>query len=78
MRINLELDDALVREALTLSCARTKRGLIEEALTTFIEVETARRQRETYAERLQEVQTRAAKLHMRDSPAVLLRQARSR
>jgi Arc/MetJ family transcription regulator len=78
MRTNIELDDALVREARKLSRAKTKRGLIEEALATFIEVESARRRRETYAERLQDVRAKAAKLRMRESPTALLRQDRSR
>jgi Arc/MetJ family transcription regulator len=78
MRINVELDDALIREARKLSRAKTDRGLVDEALATFIEVETARRQREAYAERLQEVQARPAKLRMRESPTALLRQDRFR
>lgn len=78
MRTNIELDDDLVREARKLSRARTKRALIEEALATFIEVETARRRRERYADRVREVQARVAKLRLRESPADLLRQDRAR
>ena len=78
MRTNIELDDDLVRQARKLSRAKTKKGLIEEALVTFIEVETARRQRETYGERLQGLQAKLSKLRLRDSPTDLLRQDRSR
>ena len=78
MRTNIELDDELMREARQLSRAKTKKGLIEEALVTFIEVETARRRRETYGKRLQELQTKLLKLRLRDSPTHLLRQDRSR
>jgi len=78
MRTNIELDDDLVREARRLSTAKTKRALIEQALATFIEVETARRQRATYASRLQDLQARLNTLKLRESPSDLLRQDRSR
>jgi Arc/MetJ family transcription regulator len=78
MRTNIELDDDLVREARKLSRAKTKKGLIEEALVTYIEVETARRQRETYAERLQSLQAKLSEVRLRETPAKLLRQDRSR
>lgn len=78
MRTNIELDDDLVREARKLSRAKTKKALIEEALATFIRVETARRHRTAYAQRLQEVQTKLSKVRLRDRPTELLRQDRSR
>ena len=37
MRTNVELDDKLVDEALRLSRAKTKRGVIHEALKEFVE-----------------------------------------
>lgn len=78
MRTNVELDDDLVREARKLSRAKTKKALIEQALTTFIEVETARRQRDTYVQRLQELHTKVSALRLRENPTALLRQDRSR
>lgn len=78
MRTNIELDDDLMREARKLSRAKTKRALIEEALATFIEVQNARRQRESYAQRLQEVRTKVSKVRLRDRPTAILRQDRSR
>ncbi len=78
MRTNIELDDDLVREARKLSTAKTKRALVEQALTTFIEVETARRRRETYAERLQRLQAKLSQVRLRDKPGDILRQDRSR
>jgi Arc/MetJ family transcription regulator len=78
MRTNIELDDDLVREARKLSRAKTKRALIEQALATFIEVETARRRREAYSDRLREVQTKLSGLRLRDRPSEVLRQDRSR
>jgi Arc/MetJ family transcription regulator len=78
MRTNIELNEDLVREARKLSRTKTKKALIEEALATFIQVETARQRRETYAERLQGIQTKLAKVRLRDSPQNVLRQDRSR
>ena len=78
MRTNIELNEDLVREASKLSRTKTKRALIEEALATFIQVETARRKRESYSERLQGVQSKLAEVRLRDSPKKLLRQDRSR
>ncbi len=78
MRTNIELDDELVREARKLSRATTKRALIEEALTTFIEVETARQRRETYAQRVQELQSKVSTIRLRDKPTEVLRRDRSR
>ena len=78
MRTNIELDDELMREARKLSRAKTKKALIEQALVTFIEVETARRQRETYAQRLQDLQTKVSAMRLREKPTALLRQDRSR
>ncbi|MFP4169163.1 MAG: type II toxin-antitoxin system VapB family antitoxin [Desulfonatronovibrionaceae bacterium] len=36
MRTNVDLDDLLVREAMKLSCARTKKELIAQALQEFV------------------------------------------
>jgi Arc/MetJ family transcription regulator len=36
MRTNIELDDALVREAAELTGIRTKRALVHEALTVLV------------------------------------------
>jgi len=78
MRTNIELDDDLFREARKHSTAKTKRALVEEALATFVEVKTERAQSKAYAERLQDVQRRLSGLRLREGPAHLLRQDRSR
>ena len=78
MRTNIELSDDLVREARKYSTAKTKRALIEEALTIFIEVRTEQKRRAAYAERLQEVHRKLAALRLRESPSAVLREDRSR
>jgi Arc/MetJ family transcription regulator len=37
MRTNIELDDSLLKEAFRYSTAKTKRGLLHEALLAFID-----------------------------------------
>ena len=78
MRTNIELDDELVAEARKYSRARTKRGLVEEALATFVRVKAEERRRVSYADRVRELGGRLAGLRLRESPADLLRQDRSR
>ena len=78
MRTNIELDDGLVREARKYSQATSKRALVEEALRTLIETRAEARRRESYAQRLSDLQTRLANLRLRESPSALLRQDRSR
>jgi Arc/MetJ family transcription regulator len=78
MRTNIELDDALVREARKHSQARTKRALVEEALVTFIRVQTERKRADSYAARLRDVQARLSALRLREPPSELLREDRSR
>jgi len=47
MRTNTVIDDALLSEAMEHSHSRTKRGLIEEVLHTFIRVKVAEKNRKT-------------------------------
>ncbi len=60
MRTNIELDDDLVAEAAKYSTARSKRGLINEALATFVAVKSEERRRATYRERLARVRGQLA------------------
>ncbi|REJ75127.1 MAG: type II toxin-antitoxin system VapB family antitoxin [Acidobacteria bacterium] len=52
MRTNIVLDDDLVRAAMEVSEAKTKRALVEEALATLIRVKKRAAQGESYRERL--------------------------
>jgi Arc/MetJ family transcription regulator len=78
MRTSIELDDDLMQEAWNYSTARTKRGLIEEALLTFIKVQAERRRVESYGVRLRDLQGRLGGLKLRDAPHALLRRDRMR
>jgi len=76
MRINIELDDELVEEAVRYSSARTKRALVAEALRTFIQARAAQRRR-SYKERLASIRRRTSALRLRES-TVILREDRGR
>ena len=78
MRTNIELNDQLMAEARRYSRARTKRALVEEALRTYVQVQAERRRRETYRDRVQNLQRRASSLCLRSSALDLLREDRTR
>lgn len=78
MRTNIVLDDDLVQEAMRYSRARTKRGLVEEALRTFIEVKDEERRRASYRQRVEQLQSKLGALRLREAPSVLLRADRER
>ena len=78
MRTNIVLDDDLVREAMRHSRARTKRALVEEALTTFVNVKSAEARRASYRERLQRLDGRLRGLRLRRRPSEVLRADRDR
>lgn len=78
MRTNIDLDDALVREAMRYSKASTKRALVEEALRNFVDVKAAEERRRTYAEKLAEIRRRTISLKLRKSPSEMLREDRDR
>ena len=76
MRTNVVLDDALVDEAMRYSNARTKRGLIEEALTTFVRVKNEEKRRATYESKLRALERRLSGLCVREAPSEVLRRSR--
>ncbi len=78
MRTNIVLDDDLIREALKYSQVHTKRGLIEEALKTFIQTKTAQRRTATYRDRVHELEKRSFRLTLREHPHQVLRGDRER
>ena len=78
MRTHMILSDELIREARRFSQARTRTGLIEEALRTFIEVKDAERRRVTYSQRVQELDRKLAGLILREGPESVLRADRER
>ena len=78
VRTNIVLDDDLVHEAMRHSRARTKRALVEEALTTLINVKSAEARRASYRERLHRLDSRLRGLRLRKRPAEVLRADRER
>jgi len=78
MRANMVLNDELIREARRFSSERTKTGLVEEALRTFIEVKDAARRRATNSQRVSELDRKLSGLVLRESPESVLRADRER
>ena len=78
MRTNIELNDDLVAEASRYSLSITKKGLIEEALRTFIAVEDEKRRLQSYASRLEQARSKVSGLVLRERPMDVLRADRSR
>ena len=78
MRTNIVLNDELVEEALRYSKSRTRRGLVEEALRTFVEVRSTEERRRTYRERVLALEDRLQSLRLRQGPRDLLRSERDR
>jgi Arc/MetJ family transcription regulator len=78
MRANIILDDELVREALKHSKARSKSGLVEEALRILIEVRSAEQRSVTYRKRLLRLAPRLRTVRLRERPAELQRTDRDR
>jgi Arc/MetJ family transcription regulator len=76
MRTNIVLNDDLVREAMRYSAARTKRALIEDALRTLVRVRAEERRRQSYRDRLSDLERRLRGLTIRESSLDLLRQDR--
>ena len=76
MRTNIVLDDDLLREAMRHSRARTKRALVQEALTTFVRVKSAEARRASYRERLQRLDSRLRGLSLRKRPSEVLKSVR--
>ncbi len=78
MRTNIVLNEELLEEAKKYSLASTKRGLVEEALRTFVEVKSSERRREAYAARVADIRKRTSNLRLRKSSSAILREDRNR
>ena len=76
MRTNIDLNDELMSEAGKYSTARTKRGLVEEALETYIIVKAEQKKRQTYRERLDGLRSRTASIRLRSRPHEIVRKDR--
>ena len=78
MRTNIELNDELVAEALKYSVAKSKRALVEEALSTYVAVKADERKRQTYKDRLARVRQNAAGVKLRSDTRDVVRRDRDR
>ena len=78
MRTNVVLNEELLEEAMKYSTARSRSGLIEEALRVFVETRAAERKRATYERRLLQLRQRMARVAPRESALDILRRDRER
>ncbi len=78
MRTNLVLDDALLERARRYSRARTKKGVVEEALRTFVEVRSSEERCRSYERRLYALAARLENVRLSEVPSMLLRADRER
>jgi Arc/MetJ family transcription regulator len=78
MRTNIVLDDDLIAEAMKYSTGRSKRGVVKEALATYVAVKGEQKRLETYRDRLASVRRRAADTAQRTPVNTLIRLDRER
>ena len=78
MRTNIVLNDKLIREALRYSQARSKRGVVEEALETYVAVKEQEIKKQSYAERLARMRKKLAKVSIDESSQDIVRRDRER
>ena len=78
MRTNVVLNDDLVREAMKLTGARSRRAVLEEALRVLVEVKGAEQRADRYRERARRLESRLRGVKLRESPSALLRGDRDR
>jgi len=76
MRTNIELNDQLLAEAQKYSKAKSKRALVEEALSAFIAMKTEERRVWTYKERLNGLRAKTMTVRLRSDTREILRQDR--
>lgn len=78
MRTNIEIDDQLLSQAQRFSVARTKRGIVDEALRTFIDVRERDQATAVFRSRLEAAQRELAGRKFRETSADLIRRDRDR
>lgn len=76
MRTNIELNDDLLAEAKKYSRAKSKRALLEEALTTFIAVKHEDLRKRTYKDRLDDLRNKLRSTRLRSDSREIVRQDR--
>jgi len=78
MRTNIDLNDDLLHRAMQYTQVKTKKGVIEEALTVYVGVKENEKRRAVYRDRLEDLEKRLADVRLRRSPIELLREDRNR
>lgn len=78
MKTTVDLDDDLVREAQRLSHAKSRRGLIEEALRTFVTIRSTEDRKARYVEALRQLEPKLKGLKLSEPPLALIRADRDR
>ena len=76
MRTNIELNEHLLAEAQKYSKAKSKRALVEEALSAYIAIKAEEQRFRTYKERLQTLRAKTMSVRLRSDTRTLLRQDR--
>jgi Arc/MetJ family transcription regulator len=76
MRTNIVLNDQLLAEARKYSKAKSKRALVEEALSAYVAMKAEEKRRWTYKERLQSLRAKTMSVRLRSDTRALLRQDR--
>jgi len=76
MRTNIELDDELLAEAAQYTATRSKKGLVQEALSLYVATKREERRRMTYRERLQRVRAKTGGLRAHSDAHELVRRDR--
>ena len=76
MRTNIELNEHLLAEAQKYSKAKSKRALVEEALSAYIAKKAEEQRSRTYKERLQSLRAKTVSIRLRSDTRTLLRQDR--
>ncbi len=78
MRTNIVLDEDLVAQAMKYSAARSKRGVVHEALATYVAVKAQEQRMATYKERLGDVRRKLLDASIRTSSRDIIRADRRR
>jgi Arc/MetJ family transcription regulator len=76
VRTNIDLDMDLIARASQYSASRSKRGLIHEALATFVAVKEEERRSASYRERLARVREHASGVRLKSDTRDLVRKDR--
>lgn len=76
MRTNIDLNDHLLAEAQKYSKAKSKRALVEEALSAFIAMKAEEKRQRTYKERLDALRAKTVSVRLRSDTRGILRQDR--